>query len=246
MSTDIIPQRAVITGGSSGIGAATCQALLAAGYEVINVSRRPASIESPRLRSVSVDLTDAAATREVFFDLARETPATTLIHCAGVTREKVLEDASLDDLDALARLHLGAAMSLVQANLPAMKAARFGRIVLVSTRAVLGLAKRTVYSATKAGMISLARTWALELAPHGITANAVAPGPIADTEMFHQIIPRDSTKLESVTKSIPVGRAGLPADVARAIMFFASQEASFVTGQTLFVCGGTSVGSISF
>ncbi|HEY0938936.1 MAG TPA: SDR family NAD(P)-dependent oxidoreductase [Steroidobacter sp.] len=246
MSTDIHPQRVVITGGSSGIGAATCQALLAAGYEVINVSRRPANIQSPRLRSVSVDLTDAAATREVLFDLARETPATTLIHCAGVTREKVLEEASLEDLDALARLHLGAALSLVQANLQAMKAAHFGRIVLVSTRAVLGLAKRTVYSATKAGMISLARTWALELAPHGITANVVAPGPIADTEMFHQIIPRDSAKFDAVTKSIPVGRAGVPADVARAILFFASADASFITGQTLFVCGGTSVGSISF
>lgn len=238
--------RVVITGGSSGIGAATCQALLDAGYEVINVSRRPAAIEADRLRSLAVDLTDASATREVFLQLASESPATTVIHCAGVTREKSLEDATLEDLDALARLHLGAAMSLVQANLPAMKAAHFGRIVLVSTRAVLGLAKRTVYSATKAGMISLARTWSLELAQHGITANAVAPGPIAETEMFHDIIPRHSTKFDAVAKSIPVGRAGTPADVARAIMFFVSPEASFVTGQTLFVCGGTSVGSISF
>lgn len=244
MSSVRIPQRAVVTGGSSGIGAATCQTLLDAGYEVINVSRRPAAIQSERLRSVAVDLTDAAATREVFFALAKETPATTVIHCAGVTREKILEEASLEDLDALANLHLGAALSLVQANLPAMKTARFGRIVLVSTRAVLGLAKRTVYAATKAGMISLARTWALELAPHGITANAVAPGPIADTEMFHQIIPPE--KIDAVARSIPVGRPGTPADVARAIMFFASPEASFVTGQTLFVCGGTSVGSISF
>lgn len=239
-------QRVVITGGSSGIGAATCRILLDAGYDVINVSRRPAPVQSERLRSVSVDLTDAAATREVLFALAEESPATTVIHCAGVTREKIVEDATLEDLDALARLHLGAALSLVQANLPAMKAAHFGRIVLVSTRAVLGLAKRTAYSATKAGMIGLARTWALELAPHGITANAVAPGPIADTEMFHEIIPRESAKFESVTRSIPVGRAGSPADVARAIMFFASPDASFVTGQTLFVCGGTSVGSISF
>jgi 3-oxoacyl-[acyl-carrier protein] reductase len=245
MSTAHIP-RVVITGGSSGIGAATCQALLDAGYEVVNVSRRPATIESDRLRSIAVDLTDASATRDVFFRLAVESPATTVIHCAGVTREKPLEDATLEDLDALAHLHLGAAMSLVQANLPAMKAAHFGRIVLVSTRAVLGLAKRTVYSATKAGMISLARTWSLELAQHGITANAVAPGPIAETEMFHDIIPRDSAKFDSLAKSIPVGRAGTPADVARAIMFFASPEASFVTGQTLFVCGGTSVGSITF
>lgn len=246
MSSVPNPQRAIVTGGSSGIGAATCQALLDAGYEVINVSRRPATIQSERLRSIAVDLSDAAATRDVFLALAAEAPATTLVHCAGVTREKILEEATLEDLEALSNLHLGAALTLVQANLPGMKAARFGRIVLVSTRAVLGLAKRTVYSATKAGMISLARTWALELAPHGITANAVAPGPIADTEMFHQIIPRDSAKLEAVTRSIPVGRPGSPADVARAIMFFASPDAAFVTGQTLFVCGGTSVGSISF
>lgn len=246
MSSIATSQRVVITGGSSGIGAVTCQALLDAGYEVINLSRRPTELQSARLRSVAVDLTDAAATREVCLALAKEAPATTVIHCAGVTREKIVEEATLDDLNALSNLHLGAALSLVQANLPAMKAAHFGRIVLVSTRAVLGLAKRTVYSATKAGMISLARTWALELASHGITANAVAPGPIAETEMFHQIVPRASAKLEAVTQSIPVGRTGTPADVARAIMFFASPDASFVTGQTLFVCGGTSVGSMRF
>jgi NAD(P)-dependent dehydrogenase (short-subunit alcohol dehydrogenase family) len=239
-------QRVVITGGSSGIGAATCRALLDAGYEVINVSRRPAAIESAHLRSVTVDLADATATRETLFALAAEAPATTLIHCAGAIRERPVEEATLDDLDALAHLHLGAALSLVQANLPAMKAARFGRIVLVSTRAVLGLARRTAYASTKAGMIGMARTWALELAQHGVTTNVVAPGPIAETEMFHDIIPRNSAKLDSVSKSIPVGRPGTPADVARAILFFTSPDASFVTGQTLFVCGGTSVGSISF
>lgn len=238
--------RVVLTGGSSGIGAATCRALLDAGYEVVNVSRRPAGFESPRLRSLAVDLCDAEATRAALFALAAEAPATTLIHCAGAIRERPIEEATLEDLDALAHLHLGAALSLVQANLATMKAQRYGRIVLVSTRAVLGLAKRTVYASTKAGMLGLARTWALELAPYGITVNVVAPGPIAETQMFHEIIPRASPQLEQVAKAVPVGRLGTPADVARAILFFASPDSSFITGQTMFVCGGTSVGSIVY
>jgi len=236
----------VLTGGSSGIGLATAQAFLDAGYEVISIARRDCPLVSPRLTSISVDLTDAAATREAILSVATSSPATTLVHCAGAIREKPIEDATLIDLTELANLHLGAALSLVQANLAAMKRARYGRIVLISSRAVLGLAKRTVYSATKAGMLGLARTWALELAAHGITVNVVAPGPIAETEMFEEIIPAASAKMEAAAKQVPVGRFGTPQDVARAVTFFTDPKASFVTGQTLFVCGGTSVGSIVY
>jgi NAD(P)-dependent dehydrogenase (short-subunit alcohol dehydrogenase family) len=95
-------------------------------------------------------------------------------------------------------------------------------------------------------MLGLARTWALELAAHGITVNVVAPGPIADTEMFEAIIPAGSARMAAAVKQVPVGRLGIPEDVARAVMFFADSKASFVTGQTLFVCGGTSVGSIVY
>jgi NAD(P)-dependent dehydrogenase (short-subunit alcohol dehydrogenase family) len=237
-------KRVVLTGGSSGIGAETCRAFLAAGYQVIAVSRRAPPLESPMLRSIQVDLTDPAAARQALMSLAAEAPATTLVHCAGAIREASLERVTLDDLQALTNLHLGAAVSLVQANLGAMKAARFGRIVLVSSRAIVGLANRTAYASTKAGMLGLARTWALELAPFGITANVVAPGPIAETEMFDGVMAADQAKLAALTKAIPVGRTGTPADVARAVLFFASPDASFVTGQTLYVCGGTSVGSL--
>jgi len=235
-----------MTGASSGIGLATAQAFLDEGYEVINFSRRNCPLNSPRLTSIAVDLSDAAATRDAVTAAAAQTPATTIVHCAGAIRERPIENVSLADLEELGNLHLGAPLSLVQANLPAMKQARFGRIVLISSRAALGLAKRTAYAATKAGMLGLARTWALELAVHGVTVNVVAPGPIAETEMFEEIIPAASARMAAAVKQVPVGRFGTPQDVARAVMFFADPEASFVTGQTLFVCGGTSVGSIVY
>jgi 3-oxoacyl-[acyl-carrier protein] reductase len=236
---------ALVTGGSSGIGAAICRSLLEHGYHVVSMSRR-ASEPVARLHEVQVDLTDALATREAAFDVASRFPITTVVHNAGAIREKPLEEVTLEELQSLTNLHLAAAMSLMQATLPTMKKQHYGRVVLVSTRAVLGLARRTVYAATKAGMLGLARTWALELGAHGITVNVVAPGPIEATEMFHDMIPVDSPKLARIVDSIPVKRLGRPEDVARAVMFFAAPDAGFVTGQTLFVCGGTSVGGIVY
>lgn len=237
---------ALVTGGSAGIGEAICRNLVDAQYRVISLARRPAASLAGKVESVEVDLADMSATREVAAELATQYAITHLVHNAGAIFEKPVEDVAIEDLDTLAHLHLGAAITLLQANLPAMKTAGFGRVVLMSTRAIVGLARRTVYSATKAGMIGMARTWALELAPHGITVNAVAPGPIADTEMFHELIPKDSEKMERAGQSVPIGRLGHPNDVARAVMFFLDPDAGFVTGQTLFVCGGTSVGSIIF
>ena len=237
---------ALVTGGSSGIGAAVCKALLAADYQVVSMDRSAAEVSSSRFHDVQVDLCDAQATRAAALDVAQRFPITTVIHNAGATRERALEEVTLDDLQALTNLHLAASLSLVQATLPTMKREHFGRIVLVSSRAVLGLARRTVYSATKAGMLGMARTWALELGMHGITVNVVAPGPIQATGVFHEIIPKDSPKLPRIVESIPVKRLGMPEDVARAVLFFAAAEAGFVTGQTLFVCGGTSVGSIVY
>jgi 3-oxoacyl-[acyl-carrier protein] reductase len=237
---------ALLTGGSSGIGAATCRLLLAAGYQVISLDRNPGPIESPHLQQVQVDLTDVEATRTVAAQLARQFRITTVVHNAGAVRQQPLELVSAEDLETLTHLHIAAPIALVQANLATMKAQHFGRVILISTRAVLGLANRTVYSATKAAMLGMARTWALELGAHGITVNVIAPGPIEATDVFHDIIPRDSPKLPAIIEAIPVKRLGRPEDVARAVLFFAAPEAGFVTGQTLFVCGGTSVGSIVY
>ena len=215
--------------------------LLEAGYEVISIDRAPTDL---KLHHVEVDLTDAKATQEAALEIARSHEVTTFIHNAGVIRPALLPDVNLADLDALVNLHLAAAVRLTQAVLPAMKAARYGRIVLVSSRAVLGLPTRTAYSATKSGMLGMARTWALELAPLGITVNVVAPGPI-ETANFHSIVPQGSPQVEKVKQAIPVQRLGSPDDVARAVLFFADRDAGFVTGQVLYVCGGTSVGTLT-
>ena len=233
---------ALVTGGSGGIGRAVVEKLLASGAEVISMDVKPAPESHPRLRTIEVDLTDSAATAQVAAKLPE--PVTTVVHNAGVIRPALLPDVRLGDLEALVNLHLAAAIVLVQAALPAMKAARYGRIVLVSSRAVLGLPTRTSYSATKAGMLGMARTWALELAPHGITVNVVAPGPI-ETDNFYSVIPRGSAQVGRIAEAIPVKRLGQADDVARAVLFFADRDAGFVTGQVLYVCGGTSVGTLT-
>jgi len=167
------------------------------------------------------------------------------VHNAGAIFEKPLAEVLPEDIAALTQLHLGTPITLVQANLAAMRAAQYGRIVLVSSRAVLGLQKRTVYAATKASLLGLARTWALELGPDGITTNVVAPGPIAETEMFDGVLAAGDARRQALAQAIPVRRLGRPEDVARAVAFFTDPEASFVTGQTLYVCGGLSAGSLA-
>ncbi|MDE2370241.1 MAG: SDR family oxidoreductase [Burkholderiales bacterium] len=235
---------AVVTGGSAGIGAAICEHLLAAGYEVISLARRGGGAEHSRLHRIEVDLSDRAATAQVARELAARFEVTTVVHNAGVIRPALLPEVRLGDLDALVDLHLGCAIQLVQAALPAMQRRGLGRVVLLSSRAALGLATRTAYSATKAGMLGMARTWALELAPQGITVNVVAPGPIR-TDMFYDVVEKDSERERQLAASIPVRRLGLAEDVARAVDFFVDPDNGFVTGQVLYVCGGTSVGSLT-
>jgi 3-oxoacyl-[acyl-carrier protein] reductase len=235
---------AAVTGGSAGIGKAICESLLADGYEVISLARRKSEIAHPKMHDIEVDLMDRAATGEAARELVRRFEVTTLIHNAGVIRPALLPEVQLTDIDALVNLHWGAALQLVQACLPTMRERKFGRILLMSSRAALGAQTRTAYSATKSGMLGLARTWALELAPHGITVNVVAPGPV-HTEMFYDVIPAGSEREQKLAASIPVGRIGEAADVARAVSFFIHPDAGFITGQSLYVCGGASLGSLS-
>ena len=235
---------AAVTGGNAGIGKAICEDLLGKGYEVVSLSLKKSQTVHPRLHSIEVDLTDRRATAEAATDLVRRFEVTTVVHNAGVIRPALLDQVRLEDLDALVALHLGSAIQIVQAALPQMRAQHFGRVVLLSSRAAVGAVTRTVYSATKAGMLGMMRTWSLELAAEGITVNSVAPGPIR-TDMFYEVIPKGSARELALAASVPVKRLGEPADVARAVGFFVDPANSYVTGQVLYVCGGTSVGSLT-
>jgi NAD(P)-dependent dehydrogenase (short-subunit alcohol dehydrogenase family) len=236
---------AVVTGGGAGIGAAIVAAMLDRDYAVVSLAREKPALAHPSLEAVELDLLDTHATERAAADIAARHQVSHLIHCAGVTRHKPVAEASPDDLRDLAQLHLGAALILLQACLPGMKQRQFGRVVMISSRAALGTPGRTAYSATKAGIVGMGRTWALELAPFGITVNMVAPGPIQGTAMFHDLIPAGSEREAALAAAIPVKRLGRPEDVVNAVMFFAARESSFVTGQTLYVCGGSSVGTLT-
>jgi NAD(P)-dependent dehydrogenase (short-subunit alcohol dehydrogenase family) len=235
---------AIVTGASGGIGAAIAKALLADGYRVISLALDKPAWSHPQLEARTADLFDPAATAAAAAEIAREHRVTHLVHNAGVIKPNPFEAATAADITALAQLHLGAALTLLGATVPRMKQAGFGRVVLISSRAALGATGRTAYSATKAGIIGMGRTWALELAPFGITVNMVAPGPIQGTQMFHEIIPAGSEREAALASAIPMRRLGQPEDVAAAVKFFAGREASFITGQVLYVCGGASVGTL--
>lgn len=235
---------AVITGGNKGIGADLALRLLELDYRVISVARHPPEIKHTGLYSIEADLLDPAAVKTAAAQIAAEHKVTHLIHNAGLIWPNLIEEASADDITGLAQLHLGSALTLLQATLPSMKAEKFGRVMFNASRAALGAPTRTAYSASKAGMIGMARTWALELAAFGITVNVVAPGPIL-TDNFWGIVEKDSEQQKALAERIPVKRLGTVEDVSNAFMFFCDPKNSFVTGQTLYVCGGASVGTLT-
>lgn len=234
---------AVITGASKGIGLDLATRLIEKGYTVISIARNPPDSAPRGLISVEADLLDEAAVAQAANHIAAQHEVTHFVQNAGLIWPNLLEEAEPKDITGLAQLHLGSALTLLQAFLPAMKARRFGRVLFNGSRAALGVPTRTAYAASKAGMIGMARTWALELAPHGITVNVVAPGPV-QTDNFWGIVEKGSEREEKLAAALPVGRLGTVRDVSNAFLFFCDPENGFVTGQTLYVCGGASVGTL--
>ena len=230
---------ALVTGASRNIGRAIAERLKADGYSILMLDR--IEPEDPSLGEFrQVDLANPDATAEALAGAVRGRAVTRLVNCAGVVRMEPLEEVALDDFDALMAINVRSYIQTMQALVPGMKKAGFGRVVNIASRAALGHLHQTVYSATKAALVGLTKTWAIEFAPHGITCNAVGPGPV-DTDMFRSVYPQGSEKRAEYLKRIPVGRVGDPSDVANAVSYFLDARTSFVTGQVLFVCGGLSV-----
>jgi NAD(P)-dependent dehydrogenase (short-subunit alcohol dehydrogenase family) len=231
----------LVTGASKGIGRAAATLLAAGGWKVVGLARTaPADFPGD---FIEVDLSDAAATKAVADDMARRADVLGIVNNAGIGRGETfgsVDPAAMLDMMAF---NLRPTLQLTQAILPNMQAARFGRVINVTSLVTIGLPFRTSYAASKAALESLTRTIAIEQASFGITANAVAPGP-TETELFRANNPPGSQSAERYMSQIPLGRIGAPAEIAAAIAFLASEGAGFITGQTLFVDGGASLGSV--
>ena len=227
-------ERVLITGSAAGIGCATLERCRAEGYEVVGVDRDGDGIRA--------DLADPEATAAALSEALRGGPITRLVNNVGIVRPGPVEEQSLADLDLAVSLNLRCGLQCLQALLPGMKQAGFGRIVNIASRAALGKERRSVYAATKAGLIGMAKVWALELGCHGITANSIGPGPIR-TELFERANPTGSPATQAILDAVPVGRMGEPDDVANAVAFLLDARSGFITGQTLYVCGGMTVGA---
>ncbi|WP_186399162.1 SDR family NAD(P)-dependent oxidoreductase [Stappia sp. P2PMeth1] len=233
-------RRAVVTGGARGIGAAIVARLRADGCHVTALDIVEPEGAGPD-RFVQVDLADAPAARAACAEIAAEGPVACLVNNVGIVAPAPLEAVALEDLDRLFHVNLRPSLIAAQAFVPAMKAAGHGRIVMNTSRVTLGKELRSLYSATKGAAQSMARTWALELAPFGITVNCVAPGPIA-TEAFWRNNPPEAATTRAIVDKVPMRRMGTGEDVAQAVAFFCDARSGFVTGQTVFVCGGVTVG----
>lgn len=227
-------ERVLITGGTHGIGAAIAQRCREDGYDVIILDREGDG-------AIHCDLSDSAATADALSTVLADGPITRLVNNVGAVFPDLLEHQTLESFESAVSLNLRSAFQCTQALTPGMIDQNFGRIVSISSRAALGKLKRTAYSATKAGMLGMTRTWALELGAHGITSNAVAPGPIA-TDLFLNANPSDSPATQRIIESVPLKKMGKPEDVAHAVSYFLDERTGFVTGQTAYVCGGITVG----
>ncbi|HET6224060.1 MAG TPA: SDR family oxidoreductase, partial [Dongiaceae bacterium] len=208
---------AIVTGSSSGIGLAIAERLLAEGWQVRGFDVAPARIEHPAFKSVRVYLGDDAATEAA----ARTTEdATALVHAAGVLRVGKLGSLQPADAELMWQLHVAAVTRIADVVVPAMAARRDGRVVLIGSRVAQGKAGRSLYAASKAALIALARSWAAEVVASGVTVNVVSPAA-TQTAMLE-----DPARRAETPKLPPLGRLIRPDEVAALVSYLLSPAAA--------------------
>lgn len=226
---------AVVTGAGRGIGAEIARTLSAAGWRVAGIDRAWPLERIPCFIQETLDVTDFDAVRSFVEQLEAEDNIGALVNNAGITRDAIAHRMNLDDFRIVVEVNLFGSFNCCKAVLPYMRDRAAGKIVSISSmNALRGAAGQANYTAAKAGVIGMTKSIALENAGKGITANCVAPGYV-DTDMTLGI----PTQIrDQEIKRIPIGRVGLPSDIAECVRFLISPAAGFITGQVISVNGG--------
>jgi NAD(P)-dependent dehydrogenase (short-subunit alcohol dehydrogenase family) len=231
-------RRVLITGASKGIGRAVAERVAAGGNVPIGLARtRPEYFPGD---FYEVDLTDRTATAAVLERIVASGPIEAVVNNVGFARFGRIGEIDLDDLSEIYDLNVRTTVQVVQAVLPGMKAAGWGRIVNVTSMTTLGTPERTPYAAAKAALEACTRIWANELASAGITVNAVAPGP-TETELYRERSPIGSEREARFLETIPLHRVGTPREIAHAICALLDEDAGYITGQIVRADGGGSI-----
>jgi len=223
-------RHAVVTGSSSGIGEAVARRLLAGGWRVTGLDRAPPVIAEPAFETVRVDLTDSVARAAA---IARLDDIAAIVHAAGLMRVGSLGELDARDGETLWQLHVGCASALADALGPGLPPG--GRIVLIGSLSSRGVAGRSQYAASKAALVALARSWAVELLQRGVTVNVVAPATTATAMLA------DPARAAVAPVVPPIGRLIRPDEVAALTAFLLSEDAAAITGQEIFICGGATL-----